>query len=84
MSLAAHSQHPYYQPLKLSLMPTRPFNTLTLEEVLVLLNTPAFYQFLEIAYDMYQLWQVMVLITTGQFAMPNDPPGPAIDSVIGW
>ena len=64
-------------------MPIRPLNTLTAEEDIALLNTPAFYQFLEIAYDMYQLWQLMVQITMVQFAARGDPPAPVINSYNG-
>ena len=60
-------------------MPIRPFNTLTAEEVIALLNTPAFYQFLVIAYDMYQLWLLMVHITMGQYAALDHPPAPVIN-----
>ena len=60
-------------------MPIRPLNTLTAEEVIALLNTAAFYRFLEIAYDMYQLWQLMVQIAMGQFAAVDDPHAPVIN-----
>ena len=65
-------------------MPTRPLSTLTVEEVIALVNTPAFYQFLEIAYDMYQLWQLLVQITMGQFAALDDPPAPVINNMFNY
>lgn len=58
-------------------MPVRPLNTLTLDEVIQLLNNPAFYQCFEFAYDMYYLRQRFVrFTTTGEFTVP--PPAPIV------
>ncbi|KAI9430971.1 hypothetical protein H4582DRAFT_1338204 [Lactarius indigo] len=57
-------------------MPIRPLNTLTLEELVQLLNNPAFFECFEFAYDMYHLRQRFVqFTTTGEFAV-RDPPVP--------
>ncbi|KAH9024808.1 hypothetical protein EDB85DRAFT_249319 [Lactarius pseudohatsudake] len=59
-------------------MPIRPLNTLTLEELVQLLNNPAFFECFEFAYDMYYLRQRFVrFTTTGEFAV-YDPPVPVI------
>ncbi|KAH9043481.1 hypothetical protein EDB83DRAFT_2523783 [Lactarius deliciosus] len=59
-------------------MPIRPLNTLTLEELVQLLNNPSFVECFEFAYDMYHFRQRFVqLTTTGEFAV-HDPPVPVI------
>ncbi|KAI9449240.1 hypothetical protein BJY52DRAFT_271470 [Lactarius psammicola] len=59
-------------------MPIRPLNTLTLEELVQLLNNPTFYECFEFAYDMYHLRQRFVqFTTTGEFAV-RDPPAPVM------
>lgn len=59
-------------------MPIRPLNTLTVEEVLQLINTPDFFDCFEFAYDIYHLRQRFVqLATVGDFAV-RDPPAPDI------
>lgn len=55
-------------------MPIRPLNTLTVEEVLQLINTPDFYEYFEFAYDMYHLRQRFVQLAT----VVHDPPAPVI------
>jgi hypothetical protein len=61
------------------LMSIRPLNTLTLDEVIQLLNTPAFYECFEFAYDMYHFRQRLVQFTHMEdYAMLDDPPVPVI------
>lgn len=59
-------------------MPIRPLHSLSMEELVQLLNNPEFYHCFEFAYDMYYLRQRFVqFTTTGEFAV-RDPPVPVI------